>query len=219
MQHNILLGSGYHAGNEWNREFGQIWLANTRKYVPDENVWVVSTLEPLGAKNEIVLEHNLGHIGTMMANNSVGISGWSASMALLAMLAYNKGADFVYKESDCLWVGDVLSTMYKDAEGKQMVFGDKMYSPPYMACAQSTFLVRHDFIPAFLSMFLSFGDETENLPENRFAVIRDLNPHLVGTLSFGVDRERPMPFKKECWYAQQITREEYQIMKENGIDV
>jgi hypothetical protein len=107
--------------------------------------------------------------------------------------------------------------MYREIGERQVIFGKKMTSPPYMSCAQSTFLVKRAFIPIFVGLFLSLPDDIEMLTENKFTVLMEFNPHLFGEFSFGVDRERPMPFDAPVWYAQQITKDELEEIKSRNL--
>lgn len=203
---NYIVGSGYHYRSDWDRDFFSVWKSNTEKYTKD--YYVISTTHSIGDGNEILCNHNIGHVGDLMKEGREGLCGWSASICALAMVAYNCGRDLIYKEADCLWFGDVVSQMYRDCEGKQMVFGKKMDTAPYMACAQSTFLIRHSFILDFLRGYLFLPHDKDMLPENKFVKLEENSPDNYGRLSFGVDRERPIPWDSGVWYAQQWTPQE-----------
>jgi hypothetical protein len=107
--------------------------------------------------------------------------------------------------------------MYQDLGDKGMVFGAKMDAAPWMACAQSTFLVRHSFILDFLRGYLFRPNDKDMLPEDKFVKLEENSPNNYGRLSFGVDRMRPLPWDSEVWYAQQWTQEELDEAKKRGL--
>jgi hypothetical protein len=154
------------------------------------------------------VNHNLGHLHYLLEKKQGGLCGWSAHIITLAMIAYCGGKDFVFKEADCFWHGDVIGKMYQDLGNAKFVFGRKMKSPPNMSCSQSTFLVLHDFIPEFVSTYLALPDDIEMLPEDKFVTLERMQPFNYTRLSFGVDRERPIPFGDPIWFVQQVTEEE-----------
>lgn len=212
---NYIVGSGYHYRSDWDRDFFSIWKSNTEKYTKD--YYIISTTRGVDNKNEILCNHNIGHVGDLMKEGREGLCGWSASICALAMIAYNCGRDFIYKEADCLWFGDVVGQMYRDCEGKQMVFGKKMESAPYMLCAQSTFLIRHGFILDFLRAYLFLPHDKDMLPEDKFVKLEENHPDLYGRISFGVDREKPIPYDDSIFYAQQITESEMSELRRRKI--
>jgi hypothetical protein len=132
------------------------------------------------------------------------------------MIAYNCGRDFIYKEADCLWVGDVPKQMYQDCGDKGMVFGARMKTAPWMACAQSTFLIKHWFILDFLRGYLFLPNDKDMLPEDKFVKLEENAPDKYARLSFGVDREKPIPYDDSIFYAQQITESEMSELRRRG---
>ena len=92
-----------------------------------------------------------------------------------------------------------------------------MESTPYMACSQSTFLVRHGYIPKFVSDYLALPDDKDMLPENKFVAMEEKNPADYARLSFGVDRERPIPWDDPVWYCQQWTNDELMEFMRRGL--
>lgn len=211
---NYIVGTGYHYRSDWDFNFFELWKSNTKKYTDD---YFVMSTGPSLDNRFIACRHNIGHVGDLIKENKGGLCGWSASVCALAMIAYNCGRDFIYKEADCLWFGDVIGQMYRDCEGKQMVFGKKMQSAPYMACAQSTFLIRHGFILDFLRAYLFLPHDKDMLPEDKFVKLEENHPDLYGRLSFGVDREKPIPYDDSIFYAQQITESEISELRRRGI--
>jgi len=209
------IGTAYHYATNSDVVLFNNWKNNTKKYA--EDFFCISTVKSNHYQNEILVGHNLGHIHSLLRDKQKGLSGWSGHMVALAMLSYCAGADFVYKESDCFWYGDVVGQMYRDLNGTKMVFGPEMATEPLMSCAQATFLVLHDFIPKFLSDYLALGDDIDLITEDRFVALAKASPEDYGRLSFGVDRERPIPYDKEVWYAQQVTDEELDVFRGLGM--
>jgi hypothetical protein len=86
-----------------------------------------------------------------------------------------------------------------------------------MNCAQALFLVRHHFLPAFVSTYLSLPADRNMLGEDKFVHVERCYPHLSKRLSFGVDRMRPMPLGDEVWYAQQFSPQEIATLKQKNL--
>jgi len=212
---NYIIGSGYHYRSPWDSAFFDIWKKNTHKYTTD--YYVISTINGCKAHNQVFLHNNLGHVGDLMKDNGKGLCGWSGSVCALAMIAYNCGKDLVFKEQDTLFFGPVVEQMYKDCEGKGMVFGAKMDSAPWMTCAQSAFLLKRDFILDFMRGYLFLPDDKDMLPEDKFVKLEENSPTNYGRLSFGVDRMRPLPWDAPVWYAQQWSDDELQEARTRGL--
>jgi len=202
-----IIGTGYHYRSSWDAEFFEIWKKNTERYSKD--YFCISTTTPAPCENNIFTKHNVGHVGDLINKNILGLCGWSSSILALSLIAYNCGADFIYKESDCLWFGDVIGKMYNDVGNKQMVIGRGMTSHPYMPCSQSTFLIKHSFILNFIHLYLSLPiDDKDYLPEHKFYDLYMNVPEAFSMLSFGIDRERPINWDADVWFCQQWTEEE-----------
>jgi len=212
---NYLIGSGYHHKSDWDAEFFEIWKKNTEKYT--NNYYVVCTNTPANSEKILLLNNNLGHVGDCIAEKRDDLCGWSHSIITLAMIAYGMGKDLIFKESDCLFFGDVPQKLYEDIGDKGMVFGPQMTSAPYMPCAQSTFLIKHFCIIGFVRSYLYMKSDRFLLPEDKFVELEKQQPEVYGRFSFGVDRQRPLPWSDEVWYAQQWTREELNEAKERGL--
>ena len=103
--------------------------------------------------------------------------------------------------------------MYLDLGEGDMVFGGKMETAPYLPCEQSLVLIRHGFLLEFVRQYLSFRSDAEMLPEVKFAHIQGDIRHL----SFGVDRQRPIPWHDPVWYVQQLTADELAEAKRRGL--
>lgn len=222
----FLIGSSYFDngknGQKFRQEFAHVWSANTARANPERVVVVceAGSVRPNTGHNEqiISLSGDLGHCHDLIAKKKPHeFSGWSSSMVSLAMLAYTNEADFIFKEEDCLAFGDWVSQMYQDLRSGDLVFGYKHRSPPWMPCSQSLFLVRHRFIPEFVSTYLSLGGDnrTDNLGEHKFCKLESqFGINRIRRLSFGVDRERPIPYDARVFYAQQITPDELAKIRE-----
>jgi hypothetical protein len=210
-----IVGSGYHYRSTWDSEFFQLWKKNTEKYTKD--YYVVCTKVPADCDNMILLNDNLGHVGDCIKENRDGLCGWSHSVLTLAMIAYGANKDLIFKESDCIWHGDVPSKLYEDCGDKGMVFGAKMTAAPWMACAQATFLIKHWCILEFIRDYLFLPSDKDMLPEDKFVKLEEQSPNTYGRISFGVDRQRPIPWDEPVWYAQQWTQEELDEAKRKGI--
>jgi hypothetical protein len=169
----------------------------------------------------IYLDGDLGHCHDVLARKKKNEwSGWSASMVALAMIAYTNETDFVYKESDCFAFGPWVARLYADMGNGLMAFGPKHTSPPWATCSQSLFIVRHEFIPTFVSAYLSMGGETSIplLGEQKFCRIEAMfGTDKIRRMSFGVDRERPIPWAHSPMYFQQPKPEEIAEARRRGL--
>jgi hypothetical protein len=228
---NYLLGTGYcHRpdAEEAERMWG-LWRANTAKATPPPRRIVVvaaggAAPPSVGGDTDVLhLAGNLGHIhhliGKELPHKSHMLGGWSASVLALALIAYCDEADFLYKEADCLAFGSWVEQMYADLGDADIVFGGPMKSEPWMSCAQSLFLVKHRAIPSFIAKYLALGNDSETmLTEDKFAALSDGTPAVeVRQLSFGVDRERPIPLDAPVFYAQQLTNADIESLKLTGL--
>ena len=225
----FIIGSGF-TGRD---EFSNLWLKNSEEWgnpVPSRIIiigvdekWFPNTRGNLEA---VCLNGNLGHVGKLLNGKDREFCGWSAAMLSLAMMAYADESDFIYKEEDCLAFGPWIRRMYVDIGKADLVFGKKMESEPWMECAQSLFLVRHKFIPEFVSEYLRLGsdkhlDENGNadcLPERKFVKIEEkFGEKRVKRLSFGCDRERPIPYDDAVFYAQKLTDDELEELRKRKL--
>lgn len=209
----FLLGSSYFTGGNPDRiAFSRHWAENMEHMDirPSRTVIICEggsfdIMTPYHC-DLIHLEGDLGHIGAHLnGSKKHDFTGWSASMCALAMLAYIDEADFLYKESDCLAFGPWVSRMYQDLGDGMIVFGAAHKGPPWQPCSQSLFLVRHAFIPLFVSLYLALGPDGKqgNMGEHKFVNIASRMKGQDRRLSFGVDRERPIPWNDDVFYFQQ----------------
>lgn len=229
-----LIGTSYFdkgkGGSAFRLELMRHWIANVQKAdAKPERIVIIAENDsmlpamPCGSKDiqVVSLPGDLGHVGQHLnGSKRYEFTGWSASMLSLAMMAYLAECDFVYQESDCLAFGPRIKRMYADMGDTCMVFGGKMQSAPYMPCAQALFMVRHSFIPTMIRTYLGLGrdGDVRSLGEQKFVRIEErYGPSLVRRLSFGVDRERPIPWDSEVFYFQQPSEDEIAEAKKRGL--
>lgn len=221
----FLLGTSFFDGGKPERQaMARLWVENIARM--DVKPTKIVAIGEGGARvpsfwgDVVRLTGDLGHIhqhldGGPKAHHA--FTGWSASVMALAMLAYIDEADFVYRESDCLAFGPWVTRLYRDCGDRGWVFGPKMTAAPWMACAQSIFLVKHATIPWFVRTFLAEGPENdrERIGETRFVRMERGMP--AARLSFGVDRMRPIPWDDEVFYFQQPTRDDIAEANRRGL--
>lgn len=212
-----LLGTGRHkVSPEWE----EIWRSNIPPSIEQFACIRVGCTDRTAASNYIDLVGNLGHVGDLLnGSKPYEFCGWSSTVLALAMIAYSGECDLLYKEQDCLAFGPWVEQMYADMGDGDMVFGRKMNGPPWMPSAQSLFLIRHGFIPQFVSRYLAMGKDGDyaNLPETKFANLEGLFPGRIRRLSFGYDRERPINFDDPVWYAQKFSPAELEELKRRNL--
>lgn len=227
-----LLGSGYFTKPEFDRSWDQRWAKTLIKaaghYRPNETV-IVSVggsgypdifpefVEAGWKKPQIITSsNNLGHGGMILSGEKDNeLSGWSASILMLAMAAYNDGSDFIYYEHDVLAFGPIIEELYKQIGDKKIIFGDyRIMGQKAMPCANSLFLIKNDYLLAFIWDYLSLGSEKdkENMCEHKFHKLSELRPDKYARFSFGYDRGRPdgnlRDIKDHVYYFQHLTKEE-----------
>lgn len=212
----LIISTGYHERGTADINMAIHWLNNTRKAYAGKII-VLTTGARFPVKDANLTEirgENLGHVGDLINGSKEGpICGWSASVIALAMIAYNFNADLFYKENDALGFGSWLLQAYTDLGDGDMVFGGKMETFPYMQSAQSLFIIRHKFILNFIRQYLSLPPDKDMLPEEKFSKLEGD----IKFLSFGCDRERPIPWDDPVYYVQQWTPVELEEAKQRGI--
>jgi len=224
---NYLLGSGYYHPNPDGDFFVRIWNETIIRYadpLPAQRmILAVGNSRPLAwgglSSPVITTDGNLGHVGALLSGDKPhAFCGWSAAFCSLALIAYNAELDFIFLEQDCLACGPWVKRIYADMGDGDMVFGRKMESAPYMPCAQSLVLVRHSFIPEMVSSYLGMGTDNDvnNLPEMKFQHLEEKFGNRIRRLSFGCDRERPIPYDDDVFYAQKLTTEEIETLQAKG---
>lgn len=217
---NFTVGSGYYASGRELPGFPAVWESRLSG-CGAKSIVVVGVG---GSKNPysplvqyVSLSGNLGYIGDIIGGlKPHSFCGWSAGMMALALIAYNNETDFIYVEQDCLVFGDWVNELYASLGGNLgVVFG----SNQLMECAQSLFLVRHSFIPTFVSDYIGQGPERSesNIPENKFSRLEKLKPESWGRFQFGYDRLRPFNPSDMAFYIQQVSNEDMVILKDSGL--
>jgi hypothetical protein len=162
----------------------------------------------------LILKGNLGHIGDLLEGRKPHkFCGWSMGVMTLALLAYQNETDFIYKEQDCLAFGPWVERLYSECGDKKVCFGKN----GLMTCAQSLFLVKHDFIPEFVRSYLGTGPDAATMPETKFSNMAKVNQPNWTQFGFGVDRDRPIPWDDEVFYAQHLTRNELGELSKRGL--
>jgi hypothetical protein len=227
---SYTIGSGYYCASKSAEEFSRIWIKNIELHAnPFPKKIVVVSVDgchlPFDRPflDEITLDGNLGHVHGLLGiegpKKDHEFCGWSGAVLATAMIAYCNETDFCWWEQDVLAFGDVIGQMYRDMGDRQMVFGGPMRSPPNMPCAQGLFLVRHRFIPTFVKSYIGKGSDASrvDLPEHKFASLARFFTSSITRLSFGVDRERPIPYTAPVFYCQHVSEAELAIMRTAGL--
>lgn len=211
-----MIGTGYYEKPETPRsDFFSIWFQNTMRHAQPERVVVLANggSKIDGAPGQwISMAGNLGHAHDLSEHRKPHVMcGWSAAFVTLAMLAYFDECDFIFKEQDALAFGPWVERLYEEIGTRGMIFGDNKE----FACSQSVVLIRHAFIPEFVRLYMGTGSEQEksNECELKFKRLEQANPEQFGRFSFGCDRDRPIPYDAEVFYAQQLSGEELAEMK------
>ncbi len=218
MSRRYFVGSSYFDKRQPNRaEFFRLWQQNTARGFPNASrVVIVAEAgslppDPIPANYDVIhLSGDLGHV-TMLEKGIKPhkFSGWTAHMAALAMLAYCDEADFIYKESDCIAWGAIEDQMYRDLGDGDIVFGRAHRGEPGMPSSQSLFLVRHAFIPDFVSTYLRLGGDAKVYGETKMCILSDqIGTARAKRLAFDGDRSRPIAYDAPIGYAQQISPDE-----------
>lgn len=220
MMNRYLIGTGYHNSGKPKPVSLPMWYENTLRHARPRDVIVLadsgSFIPPsiLGA----IKIRLTGDLGSFMAvwrgEKPHKFNGWMGAVLAMAMVAYCDESDFIFKEEDCLAFGPWVDRLYEELGDGGIIFGRKHQGPPWMACSQSLFLVRHSYIPEFCRLILSSpAQNTEaELGESKFMRITAENP-AWRQCSFGFDRERPFSTEDPVFYVQQLTVEEVEHLK------
>lgn len=222
MPNKFTVVTGYVSYNKFGfpvDDFAPYWLKSVLRQKPS-HIFVIEHDRkfPLTHPDLTTIPAaNLGHIHQLVKKQHPYKdhywSGWSASVLLGAMLAYNSEEDFVFVEQDCLMFGNVMESIYSEAARKEklMLFG----SCQIMKAAQSLFWVEHSVIPYFIQSYSALWNESKELhkrTEHKFMEI-ECDNDTVGRFQFGYDRDRPFKYTEPAWYAQQISWEELEEFK------
>lgn len=223
-----LLGSGYFnnpCAQIPAQEMAKAWIACIRKHarpLPSRVVVVTAGGHEPGLDAGVELIRCQGDIGNLQHKVAGQVShdwaGWTPPVVITAMLAYNDGMDYVFQEQDCLAFGPYIQRMDADIGDGGMAIGRPLRVMG-MPATQSLFMIRHRYICTFLRDYLGQGpDDNElNKGEYKFDRLRTRKPHEVKVLSFGVDRDRPLPWDDAVFSAQQWGRAEFETAKAKGL--
>lgn len=211
MNHRYHIGTGYHPKPDGSsRAFYALWGENTYRYSKPTKVTVLAdsgAKVPWGATTAlrptcIELSGDLGHFMNLVNNEKPhAYNGWSGAMLALAMIAYCDEADFIFKESDCFAFGPWVEKLYEEIGDAGAIWGRCSFMP----CEQSLFLVKHAAIPDFVRHFLDGPPQRthDQLGEHRFVQMEQKYPERYKRFSFGVGRDRPIPWDAPVFYFQQ----------------
>jgi hypothetical protein len=162
------------------------------------------------------LPGDLGHVHDLNNHRKpYHFCGWSISFVTLALIAYANETDFIYREQDVLAFGPWVERMYAEIGDAGMIFGKAKCMP----AVQSLVLCKHEFIPEFVRLFMGTGSEQikSNEGEIKFMRLEQENPGKFARYSFGCDRDRPLPLKDDCFYAQHLTGDELRQIVKAGL--
>jgi hypothetical protein len=215
-----LIGTGYHnkPGQTWD-QFFPTWYENTMKHASPQRVVVLASggcTVPGAPGQWIHMDGDLGHTHDLSnGRKPFHWCGWSISFVTLALLAYFDECDFIFKEQDVLAFGPWVEKMYAEIGDKGMIFGSAEVAP----AVQSLVLCKHWFIPEFVRLYMGSGSEQlkENEGEVKFFRLEQENPECFARYSFGVDRDRPIPYDAEVFYAQHLNGEELAELRKRGL--
>lgn len=215
------ITSGYYAkdGDNYRKEFFEIWYLNTIKHSKPEDIYVFNnSSNPFKGfefkVNWIDHKYNLGHV--CGPNNGFKFGGWSMSIIQGALIAYSNNTDWIFKEQDCLAFGNWVDDIYiqVNEEKARMIFGKCKIMP----VEQSLIFVKHDFILDFVTAYLSHPNtDWEICPEQKFKDLEYKFPKEIKRLRFGYGRDRPYRITDQSWYIQQPTQEEMRHLREMGM--
>lgn len=202
-----LIGTGFHSKPGQNRgDFFATWHANTMKYAKPERVIVMASggNKIQGAPGQwIHLDGDIGHTHDLSnGRKPYHWCGWSIALVNLALLAYANECDFIFKEQDVLAFGPWVDRMYSEIGEAGMIFGKAKCMP----AVQSLLLCKHWFIPRFVELYMGTGSEQlkENEGELKFMRLEQQHPKLFARYSFGYDRDRPINYDDDVFYAQHL---------------
>jgi len=215
MSNRYLIGSGFFARRESQKWFYHIWEDNTFNTTSPAKVLVLSAAGQKLDSSRVqwtVLNGDLGHV---VSGVKAAWSGWSISMCTLALMAYAEECDFIFKEQDALCFGPWVNQMYAELGTASMICGRNRS----MVVANSVFLVRHDWIPMFVSTYLGMGDERDpkDLGEQKMFKMICKFPKICKFYNFGYDRDRPFNPKDAVFNVQQLTSGELILLRDHGL--
>ncbi len=227
---NYICVSGFHRPEGWKGRdpFFPIWIANLCKMTPLPQQLIIIAdsgarppMDDLPAAPPfpvtiIPLVGNLGNCHmTLNKIKTHKFGGWNGAVLSGALLAYANETDMIFVEEDMLQFGDCVGKMYEEIGDGGIIFGSTAGQP----CAQSLFLLKHAYIPAFVRLILNRGsqDTQEELGEHQFAAIEKEYPTVWKRFSFGFDRTRPIRYDDPVYYVQHLTHEELAELKKRNL--
>jgi hypothetical protein len=220
-KYNII--TGYYKGDNImysghkKDEFFELWYTNTRKFT-DNRIYVINIDGEFDTKKytnlEVInLQENLGHIGDLLKNKDYEFSGWTLSILIGLLVCYNNKCDFLYKEQDCLFFGN-MEEVYRQLEHKNC----KSLAYKWSGwLEQSFFIVKHEFILTFVREWMNILEpDYDTLTEFKHQRITEKYPNDITFFDFGYGRERPFQIG-ENFFLQQITLDEMEVLKNNNL--
>lgn len=214
----LLIGTGFFATKQnytQKREFLRTWLDNT----PGDVVIIDNSEIPLDSVSARVIRinNNLGVATQFQGLFRPYLLGHTISWIMPMMIAYSENKDFIYKEQDSLWFGDVAGSLAKRGADCDLVAQIGYITSSPMRIENCLFWVRHDYQVEFWTKYceISEGDGMK-ISEEKFEFIARYDRRIVA-ISFGVGRDRPLPIDDPVWYAQRFTEVELSRLKKKGL--
>ena len=202
---SYMIGTGYY-DNPTSAAFFKTWMANTQQFAKPADIVVVNSAgrsQEASGGTWINLRHNYGHVKTMDRRERFG--GWWVGFMTGALISFGHGLDFIYKEQDCLAFGPWVEKLYEDHARTKAPVVTGSFAHKYKI-EQSLVFVRRKFIPTLISMYVSIPETDSALrPELKFLRIMKGKPGSMAYMSMGCGRNRPIPYKAPCFYAQKLT--------------
>ena len=222
MKGTPLIGTGFYASAEDYENklrFLDIWLKNT----PNQDIVIVdNSVRPLQLENQprvrvVRLNNNKGHADTFKGQFRPQLLGVSICWLIGALIAYNEDRDFIYKEQDALCFGPWIEELYKRAGFYKLVvqMGYALCTPARVECC--LFWVDYDYIIELICKYTEISEgDGKTTPEEKFDHVSRLDRR-IAPISFGVGRDRPLPYDEPIWYGQRFTKEELEVLRERKL--
>lgn len=217
MKGKPLIGTGFYSNAEEYEEklrFLDLWLSNTKDH---DIVIIDNSVRPLVVDHDRVrvvrLNNNKGHVDQFKGAFRPQILGMSICWITSAMIAYAEDRDFIYKEQDTLCFGPWVQELYRRGEFYKLMaqMGYALCTPARVECC--LFWVDYDFIIEMIAKYLEISDGDGKLtPEEKFDHVSQLERR-IAPISFGVGRDRPIPWDDPIWYAQRFKSEEMDALR------
>jgi tetratricopeptide (TPR) repeat protein len=200
-------------------DFFRLWYDNTLKYAQPHRIYVINAAsKPVdyGDCHWINLSHNLGHVFAGMSRRRQ-LGGWSTSLFIGSMLAYLEGADFVYKEQDCLAFGNYIDRLYTDLGPAGFITGRVNENGPAVGLLGTALMLgKLNFLPEFIARYIGqWPSDVSILPETKMAELAKTERFVQTTMGF--DRSRPVDFHQPAFYLQKITSDELSALAQAGL--